>query len=279
MDQEHVSKLIPANLLQPFSLKEVLASYDNIELTEDEITEALIWRKRKKEDDLRSQAQKQTEENNRKRLTAPTNYDIVKSLMAYRATVKFTGFVLDDNNNFLFELMCRYFGNDPLFISMAESAGVQNPSLDKGIFLAGNFGVGKTWFMRLFQTNQRQVYMVKNCKEIADEFMQFGEEGMDQYTSLKKNAINDSSAFFQTHTGLCLDDIGTEDIKTHYGNKKNVIGDLLELKYNNKTTGIFLHATTNLTSEQLREFYGSRVTSRMREIFNFIELKGFDRRK
>lgn len=277
MDQ-HVSKLIPESLSQQFSLKEVLASYDNIELTDDEVTEALIWRKRKKEDDLRSQAQKDKEESNRKRLTAPTNYDIVKSLMAYRATVKFKGFVLDDNNSFLFELLCRYFGNDQQFISIAVAAGVQNPSLDKGIFLAGNFGVGKTWFMKLFQTNQRQVYQVKNCKEIAEEFMQFGEEGMDKYTSLKKNAINDSSAFFQTHTGLCLDDIGTEDIKSHYGNKKNVIGDLLEIKYDNKTTGIYLHATTNLTSEQLREFYGSRVTSRMREIFNFIELKGNDRR-
>jgi len=68
--------------------------------------------------------------------------------------------------------------------------------------------------------------------------------------------------------GMCIDDLGTEDIKNHYGNKKNVIGDLIELKYAKKTTGIYLHGTTNLTAEQLKDFYGSRVTSRMREIFN-----------
>lgn len=239
----------------------------------------MIWRKRKKEDELRIQALKEKEDQNRKRLTATTSYDIVRSLMLYRMGNKFDGFNLDDSNSVLFEVLCRYFGNDLMFNSLASSMGVDAPSLDKGIFLAGNFGVGKTWFMRLFQQNQRQVFKIKNCKEIADEFMELGEDKMDEYISLQKNAVNDSSAFFQPHTGFCLDDIGTEDVKSHYGNKKNVIGDIIEKRYEKKTTGIYLHATTNLTAEQLKEFYGGRVISRMRQIFNFIELKGTDRRK
>ena len=256
-----------------------MESYKHIELTEEETLEALIWRKRKKEDELKRLAQKEKEDQNRKKLTAATSYDIVKSLMFYRIEQKFAGFVLDDSNRILFELLCRYFGNDPEFVSTAMGVGVDNPSLEKGLFLAGSFGVGKTWFMRLFQQNQRQVYFIKNCKDIADEFMEFGESGMDDYVLLKKNAVNDSSAFFQQNMGLCLDDIGTEDIKSHYGNKKNVIGDIIEKKYENRSTGVYLHATTNLTSDQLKEFYGNRVTSRMRQIFNFIELKGIDRRK
>jgi len=257
-----------------------MESYSHIELTEDEMCEAIIWRKRKKEDDLKRLAQKEKEDQNRKRLTAATTYDIVRSLMLHRMETRFDKpFVLDDKNSILFELLCKYFGNDLGFHSIALSMGVENPSLDKGIFLAGNFGVGKTWFMRLFQQNQRQVYTVRSCKIIADEFETQGEDRMIEYWNITKNAINDSSAFFQQHTGLCLDDLGTEDIKTHYGNRKNVIGDLIEKRYEKKATGTYLHATTNLTSEQLKEFYGARVISRMREIFNFIELKGSDRRK
>lgn len=256
-----------------------MEAYSHIELTEDELTEAIIWRKRKKEDELKILAQKEKEDQNRKRLTAQTTYDIVRSLMLYRMENKFPGFILDENNSVLFELLCKYFGNDIGFYSLAISMGVESPSLSKGIFLAGNFGVGKTWFMRLFQQNQRQVFVVKNCKDIANEFEEFGEKSMAEYEAVIKNPVNDAAAFFQPFSGLCLDDIGTEDIKTHYGNKKNVIGDLIEKRYEIKASGVFLHATTNLTALQIKEFYGQRITSRMREMFNFIELKGIDRRR
>ena len=69
------------------------------------------------------------------------------------------------------------------------------------------------------------------------------------------------------------------DLKNRYGNKKNVIGYLLEKRYANGHVGIMLHATTNLTADQRNAYYGGRVVSRMRKIFNFIELRGKDRRK
>lgn len=256
-----------------------MESYSHIELSEDEVAEAMIWRKRKKEDEMKLAEMREREDQNRRRLTQKTSYELVNALALYRMKEKFEGFVLDNSNKFLFELLCRYFGEDHEFHAMAASIGVENPSLEKGILLAGNFGVGKTWFMQLFQKNHRQVFFIKNCKEIANEFMTIGEEKMDDYAILRKNAVNDSSSFFQTHTGICLDDIGTEDIKVHFGNRKNVIGDLIERKYENKSVGVYLHATTNFTAEQLKEFYGQRVTSRMRQIFNFIELKGIDRRR
>ena len=154
--------------------------------------------------------------------------------------------------------------------------GISNPSLEKGIMLCGNFGVGKTWLMKLFAKNQRQVFFMENAKNVADMFMDTGED--NRYLNLHKNPVNDANTFYHKFSGLCIDDLGTEDVKMHFGNKKNVIGDLIEKKYSNQTTGIYLHATTNLTAEQMKEFYGGRVTSRMREIFNQIELSGNDRR-
>lgn len=200
--------------------------------------------------------------------------------MLYRVEKKFDGqFVLDENNKLIFEILCNYFGEDENFNALCKSVGIENTSLDKGIFLAGNFGVGKTWMMQLFMQNQRQCYFMKAAKDIADEFMQEGEDFMGEYIEKRKNALNDPTVFLQEYSGICIDDLGTEDIKNHFGNKKNVIGDIVEKKYARSSTGVFFHATTNLTAEQLKEFYGGRVTSRMREIFNFIELRGNDRRK
>lgn len=257
-----------------------MESYSHIELTEDEMAEAILWGKRKKEESIRTTSQQLREEENRKRFLQTTNYDLVKSLMIYRAEKKFEGkFILDENNKLIFEILCNYFGNDEKFDALCKSIGIENTSFDKGILLAGNFGVGKTWMMKLFMQNQRQCYFIRNAKDIADEFQIDGEDSMNEYIGKRKNAINDSSVFLQQYSGICVDDLGTEDIKNHFGNKKNVIGDLIEKKYAKGSTGIFLHATTNLTADQLKEFYGGRVTSRMREIFNFIELGGNDRRK
>lgn len=259
-----------------------MESYSHIELTDEEMMEAIIWRKRKKADDLVTTELKNREAENRKRLTAPTNYDVVKMLMLYRAEKKFDKrFVIDEQNEMVFELLCRYFGNDPAFISNALAAGVENPSLEKGIFLAGNFGSGKTWMMTLFRQNQRQCFAIKPAKEIASGF-RAADEPEEYLASLVPNVVNaynDAMVFYQPYLGLCIDDIGTEDIKVNYGNKANVIGDLLEMKYNEKVYGLCLHATTNLTADEIKQYYGGRVASRMREIFNFIEFSGEDRRK
>lgn len=259
-----------------------MESYKHIELTDEEMMEAIIEGKRKKEARVAADKIKEREAANRKRLTAPTNYDIVKMLMLYRAEKKFDKrFVIDEQNEIVFELLCRYFGNDPAFISNALAAGVWNPSLEKGIFLAGNFGAGKTWMMRLFQQNQRQCYAIKPAKDIASGF-RASDEPEEYLASLVPNVVNaynDAMVFYQPHLGLCIDDIGTEDIKVNFGNKANVIGDLIEMKYNERVYGLCLHATTNLTAEELNQYYGGRVVSRMREIFNFIEFSGEDRRK
>lgn len=244
--------------------------------------EAILWRKQKKEAEIKRVNLEKRAEENRKMLTGNQwSYDQTKAFMQYRAQQIFKEkpFVIDSANSMVFELLCYYFSNDKQFLALAENAGIPNPSLEKGILIAGNFGVGKTWLMKLFMRNQRQVYHMKNAKEIADIFGQDGEEGLNDFVNKPQNAVNDASVFFQPFAGLCIDDIGTEDIKNHYGNKRNVIGDLIEKRYSKNNTGIYLHGTTNFDAEQIKTFYGGRVASRMREVFNFIEMNGDDRRK
>lgn len=246
-----------------------------------EVIEAMIWAKRKKEGLLQEQRIKEIEANNRKLLSGSQwTYKQTEAYMQYRAANVFDGkFKFDNINEPIFMLLCLYFSNDNTFVEYAEHLGMENASLDKGLLLGGMIGVGKTWLMRLFSKNQRQVFAMKTAKSIADTFQSDGEESIKALIECPKLPINDAQNFFHTHIGLCVDDIGTEELKNHYGNRKNVIGDLIELRYSAGNIGSKLHVTTNLTMSQVKDFYGDRVGSRLRETMNIIELKGEDRRK
>lgn len=257
-----------------------MEEYSHIDLTEDEMDEAILGAKRKKEGLMEEAKVRETEAANRKLLSGTQwIFKQTESFMEYRASHIFDKpFKLDKYNSAIHKLLCLYFSNDNQFVSLAESMGINHPSLDKGIFLGGAVGVGKTMMMRLFSKNQRQVFAIKTSKSIADAFQLEGEFSLQQLIVCPTLPSNDASNFYHSKMGLCIDDIGTEEFKVHYGNRKNVIGDLLELRYTNGNYGPLLHLTTNLSDNQIKEFYGDRVASRIRETMNLIQLKGEDRR-
>lgn len=264
------------------SPKEVLESYNHIVLTEDEMIEALLWAKRKKELELEKQALLEKEKANRQIASAKWDYDVIRTFMFHRAKEIFKyDWVIDENNSDSFDLMCNYFiGDEDGFLGLAKKMEIENADIKKGILFCGNFGTGKTDLMRLFTKNNRQTYYLRTTKKIAADFSNSDDKKIPaEYLEPFKNAINDASSMFQLISGLCIDEIGAEQVKNNYGNKSNVIGDLIEERYHSGYTGLLLHGTTNLSADELKEFYGERVTSRMRQIFNFIELPGTDRRK
>lgn len=259
-----------------------MEAYSHIQLSEDELVDCLLWGKKKKEKELEQLAIEQKIAYNRKMASEVMNFDVIKTFMMNRAKEIFKfEFVLDDDNHDTFDLLCHYFtGNVEGFTKQARRMGVEEPSIDKGILLAGNFGTGKTVLMKLFGKNTRQVYFIRPAKRIAQEYLTSKDKVIpEEYTVPFKNAINDAATFYQPLSGLCIDDLGSESEKNNFGNKVNVIGDLIEARYHDKFTGVFLHATTNLSSQELTDHYGERVLSRMKEIFNFVELTGGDRRR
>lgn len=244
--------------------------------------EALLWAKRKKEMELKKQALIEKELANRKKSAMAWDFDIIRTFMFNRAKEIFKyDFAIDDDNSDCFDLLCEYFiSNEDGFMKRAGRMQIQNPSIHKGLLLAGNFGTGKTDLMKLFAKNNRQVYFMRTSKRIAVEFANSEDKKIPQeYLEPYKNPINDAATMYQAISGLCIDEIGAEGLKNNYGNKSNVIGDLIEERYQCQYVGSFLHGTTNLSADELKEFYGERVISRMRQIFNFIELPGNDRRK
>lgn len=263
-----------------------MESYSDIHLTDDEITQAMIDAKRKKQELMRIERIRESERFNQKNREGLFNFDVIRTFMIKRSEDIFRGkFVIDEYNEPIFNLLCYYHTNNPQFEVLAEKLNVANPSLKKGILLCGVYGTGKTWMMKLFQKSARQVYKMRTAKEIARVYLETKEIPL-MYRIPDKNPINDQSVFCQTFSGLCIDEIGAEGVKNSFGNVSNVIGDLIEERYNyldehntRSLVGPTLHGTTNLKAEQLKEYYNGRVYSRMKEIFNYIELPGNDRRK
>jgi len=264
-----------------------LATYSHIELTDEEMIDCLLWGKIKKEEIIKQQKLREKELANRKFASQRLDFNAIKTFMIARAKDIFKyEFCVDENNEMFFNLLSYYFiGDEDGFLKQCdlikrkdERLEVKNPSIKKGIMLVGNCGTGKTDMMKLFAKNTRQVYFMRSAKQISKEYL--AQKNIpEEYTVPWKLLINDPATLYQPIAGLCIDDFGAEEVKNSFGNKSNVIGDLIEERYNAGYTGVLLHATSNLTAEQLRDYYGERVISRMRQIFNFIKFPGDDRRK
>lgn len=180
---------------------------------------------------------------------------------------------IDDYNREIFETLCMYFSGDPAFELQGDDF-----SFEKGIMLYGPVGCGKTSLMKMFTSNSFRPFSVTSCRVIADEYAKEGSDSLYKYSELQP-------AYPQRNYGIdaigrLFDDLGTEDNKSHFGNKVNVMQDILYKIYENNLLGNF-HVTTNIIGDEIEEFYGQRIRSRTREMFNVLTFDGNspDRRK
>lgn len=184
-------------------------------------------------------------------------------------------FVLDEYSEPLINLLCMYFTNSPNFERTEE-----NYSLHKGILLHGDVGTGKSSIMSCFRKNPKQSYRVMPCLDVAVEFSKNGYEAMTPFSRGAKNPAA-REYWNQSFFSWCFDDLGVDSEKKHFGNESNVMADLIQMVYDSRRLSGKVHFTTNLSADQIKNVYGSRVASRLREMVNIIEFpKGSpDRRK
>ena len=159
--------------------------------------------------------------------------------------------------------LCNYFIRD------SENCKKYNLDPDKGLLLSGPVGCGKTTFMKLLRhlvPHQRK-YEVIPCRNIVFSFNHIGFKTVEDYGN---------------NSFICFDDMGVEPVGRFYGRDCNVIGEIMLSRYEFFTTyKIRTHATTNLDVEELEDRYGSRVRSRMRQLFNLVTFDAttIDKRK
>lgn len=193
---------------------------------------------------------------------------VIRELYIERLKTIQPRFVVDDYCSPVIELISQRIAKSGEFEAQSPTYG-----LDKGIILLGGIGSGKTLLMhgliKLCHFFEIELHIIPTYK-ITEEYAKNG------YQVFGSTFYNNSKHLSLTQDPLILDDMGAEAVSTHYGQVTNVVTELLLRRYDE--AGLTF-GTSNLDQKTLRQFYGERVWSRMRSMFNFIELKGDDRRK
>jgi DNA replication protein DnaC len=131
---------------------------------------------------------------------------------------------------------------------------------EKGLFIYGNTGVGKTYF--LYSLANRKNSKVRNFTELLVEFRD----------AMNKGHYFDNIKDLTQEDYLFIDDIGAEKLSDFVVEFLYLI---VNKRYENMKRTVF---ATNLSVEDFIEKYGERIMSRISEMCILHELKGEDKR-
>lgn len=193
-------------------------------------------------------------------------------------------FVIDDENRFTYENLVRWVHGDNAMMCLDPETKQPVPGrLDKGIYIAGNTGTGKSWALEIMSVyttidkiqigfgkdyNGKDILGCLHWANVRTDTMceEFSREGTyDKYKQWKC---------------LGIQDLGAEPVESLYmGNRVDVLRMILE--YRGDRTDRVTLVTSNLpiNHQKLIDRYGDRVASRLTEMCNYFEIKGADRRK
>jgi DNA replication protein DnaC len=171
-------------------------------------------------------------------------------------------FITEDSYEILHKYLCLYFARDERF---KKAKLVKNTaSLDKGMLIHGTYGYGKTSLMKTFKNLNipNNGFGYRSCYEVKEMLED------------RNKKIADVKSLYTTP--MMFDELGKES--KSFGVELMV--DVLARRYDVfKEKGIKTHITTNLTPYEIGRRYGRHIESRLKEMFNIIEVKGLDKRK
>lgn len=211
-----------------------------------------LWHKKQRERE--KEVEKKAEDSLRKIWDAKNMYKLMKqsSLNEFGKDL-----IVNPQNKGFITALCFFLSEDERFETQLGF------SFKKGLLIRGASGLGKTHLVRCLETNGLNPILVLSMLEITDEVKANGEYAIN----LGKNKV------------IYLDDVGTEEpVVNHYGTKISFFKNFIELVYLKNKVFNKLMISTNNDFQQIEEKYGFRVRSRMKDMFNIIDVKGKDMR-
>lgn len=193
-----------------------------------------------------------------KELQSYWTYGRIYKLMKFNSVHRF-GKELDETPENLqaIKALCFFIARDDRF---ATELGHDRL---KGLLIRGNSGTGKTHLVRCCEDNGLHPIHTLTMLDITE---QVNEEG--KYTIQN-----------QGKPLIYFDDVGTEEASVkHYGTTILWFKNYIESVYHKTKCFNHIILTTNLNFSGLEKQYGFRVASRMREMFNVVDLTGKDYR-
>lgn len=210
------------------------------------------WHKeqREKEIELEVEKQKQLKDS----WTARTIY----SLMKYTAATTYgKTLIVNEQTLKLITTICYFLSEDPRF---EADLGY---SLKKGLLIRGIAGLGKTFLLKCAADNGLNPVQIISMIEITNELRSTGEFVVEM----------------DGRKVLYLDDVGTEEpVVVFYGTRISFFKNYIEVYYLRNKAYRDLIISTNNSFDELEEKYGFRVRSRIKDIFNIIDVTGTDMR-
>jgi len=219
---------------------------------------------REKWQQAQRQADKEREVSRLKELTSYWTYGRIYKLMKYNSVHRF-GKELDETPENLpaIKALCFFIARDDRFFTeLKDDKGkAYNPL--KGLLIRGNSGTGKTHLVRCCEDNGLNPIHSLTMLDITEKVSEDGKYSIQN----------------QGKPLIYFDDVGTEEASVkHYGTTILWFKNYIEAVYHKAKCYNHLIITTNLNFSGLEKQYGFRVASRMREMFNVVNLTGRDYR-
>lgn len=163
--------------------------------------------------------------------------------------------ILHNDNTSLIRAICFFFSRDERFETELGFDG------NKGLLIRGVSGLGKTYLFKCIENNDIRPIDIVSMIDISEQVKEEGTYDL------------------QYQNTLYLDDVGTEEpVVNHYGTKINWFKNFIEMYYLKNKPFNRLVISTNNSFDEIESKYGFRVRSRVKDMFNIIDVKGKDMR-
>jgi len=188
-------------------------------------------------------------------------------------------FIVNKSNQKVLRLLLLYFTGSPHFEEIYKEQTGKDGSLNKGIFLVGNVGTGKSLIFQIFDHYTKHVIRLNTYKNftaisIIDNVNVSGVKLLSEFS----DNIIDRKAMPIT---CYIDDIASKnEMIKNFGTELSVIEQLLSMRYNvYERYKVLTHCSSNKYPAEMNGIYDARLIDRFKKMFNYISLEGDSFRK